>query len=78
MGLGRAGLFRAAIVPFSAIVLGLMHLPVGADVAMHAALFGLIVGTLFAATRRQWACIVAHYIEDSVGFLQLGHWAGMF
>lgn len=55
-----------------------MHLPVGADVAMHAALFGLIVGTLFAATRRQWACIVAHYIEDSVGFLQLGHWAGMF
>lgn len=78
VGLGRAGLFRAAIVPVSAVVFGLMHLPMGADVAVHATLFGLIVGTLFAATRRLWPCIVAHYIEDAVGFLQLGHWAGMY
>lgn len=76
--LGRIALGPITIVPVSAIVFGLMHFPMGADVAVHATLFGLIVGTLFAATRRLWPCIAAHYIEDAVGFLQLGHWAGMF
>jgi membrane protease YdiL (CAAX protease family) len=78
IGFGYDALGRAAIVAVSAVVFGLMHLPMGADIAVHATLFGLIVGTLFAATRRLWPCIVAHYVEDAVGFLQLGHWAGMF
>jgi membrane protease YdiL (CAAX protease family) len=61
---------KTAIVVVTSLWFGLIHYPVqGLDGAEQAAIVGLVLGTIFAITRRLWVLIVAHAAFDVTAVL---------
>jgi membrane protease YdiL (CAAX protease family) len=66
--LERLGAGRFVVVLASSAMFGLIHITSGLDAAVSAMLLGLILGTVFYATRRLSLCILLHYIDDFLIF----------
>ena len=68
--LGSGTAAKAAIVLLTSALFGVVHYPdQGLAGAQQAALLGLVVGTIFAATGRIWLPIVAHAAFDVAAVL---------
>jgi membrane protease YdiL (CAAX protease family) len=64
----RAGGSPLVALLVSSAVFGLVHWSLGAGVALHAALLGLLFGLCAQVGRSLWPVIVAHYVVDLVAF----------